>query len=225
MRYREGAFRPWRKYQVTAFSSKTVEFILSDLELEKEKMIRDREHLAQLTGIYSSIRLNLWHDSNKCLYTETYTEIIANTPKSHLIMIESPLILHKSNIIPVSPPNEEEMGVGKEKVKEAHIPPAQSQPLPTQDSVVNVMQAITEGINTFNQQMQQNALQCQPPPSSTPCPTPAAPAQTSPQRTVTPTTSNFKRFCPRTYKSGVVHGEWDSRFSAGCPACRGTINW
>lgn len=92
------------------------------------------------------------------------------------------------------------------------------------DNTVEIMQAVINGINTFNQQMQQNTPRYQPP-SPAPRPTPAAPAQTSPQRTVTPTTPNFKRFCPRTYKSGVVHGEWDSRTSVGCPACRGTINW
>lgn len=89
-----------------------------------------------------------------------------------------------------------------------------------------MINATINGVNQFSQQMQQlSQQQYQPPPSPAPRPTPAAPAPTNTQRTVTPTTPNFKRFCPRTYKSGVVHGEWDGRFSVGCPACRGTINW
>ena len=88
---------------------------------------------------------------------------------------------------------------------------------------------IANVMNSFSSSIQQaQVVPPQPAPHSTspaPRPTSAAPAPTNTQRTVTPTTPNFKRFCPRTYKSGVVHGEWDSRFSAGCPACRGTINW
>ena len=99
---------------------------------------------------------------------------------------------------------------------------AQQQAVQAQ-AMIDATNTMTNAINQAGQTIQSTQTRTYtPPPTSRPTP---APAKTSPQRTVTPTTPNFKRFCPRTYKSGVVHGEWDSRFSAGCPACRGTINW
>ena len=72
---------------------------------------------------------------------------------------------------------------------------------------------VADTMNALANSIKQNATQCQTPPPA-PSPTPAAPAQTVAPRPVTPVPKpNFKRWCPK-------HGEWDGRFSAGCPACR-----
>ena len=84
-------------------------------------------------------------------------------------------------------------------------------------AMADAANAMSNGINQAAQQIQ-NSKQYQPPPPA-PRPTPAAPAQTVAPKPVTPAPKpNFKRWCPK-------HGEWDGRFSAGCPACRATINW
>ena len=79
--------------------------------------------------------------------------------------------------------------------------------------------AIAQGANAFSAAMSQQQ-------NNSPVVINQPAAQVQPSQTVTPVQKpNTKRWCSRTYKNGGIHGEWDTRFSAGCPACRGTINF
>ena len=215
--YEQGAFRTAGKYQVFVFAENCIELKLLDYELEKAQYAKGIEEAGKKTGSKNEVLFSQYsHDANNCCHHESFYSFYDISSgcriKMHHYIIESPRILHKSSAIPVNPPSAEEMGIGHEKPEEAYIPPVRLQPQPTQDSGTEILQAVADGINTFNQQMQQIATQYQTPPP-TPRPTPAAPAQAVAPKTVTPVSKpNFKRWCPK-------HGEWDGRFSAGCPAC------
>lgn len=98
------------------------------------------------------------------------------------------------------------------------LPQAQVQYIPQYDSGSNID---AEVINAFVTGIGNAAATAMSRPSHTPSP---APRITQPKPAPvprTPTTMpnpNFKRRCSK-------HGEWDVRFSVGCPACRGTIKW
>lgn len=87
-------------------------------------------------------------------------------------------------------------------------------------------QAVINASNSISAAVQQNTPQYQPPrPVSRPTATVPVRRTTTSHTNRSSYKPNTKRWCSRTYRDGRIHGEWDSRFSAGCPACRGTINW
>jgi len=89
-----------------------------------------------------------------------------------------------------------------------------------------VSQGVTQGANAFSGSMAQQQQQNHRPIVVKQPAVQSQSAQAAVPQTTTPVSKpNTKRWCSKSYKSGGVHGEWDIRFSPGCPACRGTINW
>lgn len=217
IKFKQGAFRPERKYKVITYSPSILELQLPSLEQENEDFIE--ECSKRRTVNFSKMHYN----ENSCIIHEySYYEM---NQKSIGIMFFSPRMLKKTTSELLSPPTLEEMGVGREYLNNLQNQETTTQQNNEQNQTImpnigtNAIPNITNGINVIPQQIQQNnhpqPIQVPPPQHRVVSPQ-SVPFRT-PQTTQPRPAPNFKRLCPK-------HGEYDMR-SGGCPACRGTINW